>query len=408
VTYYDYVIIGGGIAGAYSSFSLRENDKKSSICIISEEKYLPYDRTTLSKSYLLDKIKEDKIFIKDVNFYKNNKIDIINKKAVKLDIRSKTVILENNEEIKYNKLLLATGGKPRKLKIENSDLKRIYYLRNLEDCKKIKDEMKISKNALIIGGGFIGCELASAFSLKGIKTTIIEKMPYLLQHALDEETAKFLTNYFKEKNVNLVFNTSVSAFEKENDSVKGVIDENGNYYKADFVIIAVGIELNTELVKDSNFNINNGIVTDEYLETNVKDIFAAGDIANFYSTIFKRHIRVEHYDVAVKHGKYAGINMINKTKECDFLPYFFSFMFDLNINVYGIIPKNPTIIKRVYEPEKKRVMQFYLKDGIVEGMLIINYYEEINEAKEIIKRRLSIDNTKILEDKTVPLKEIIR
>jgi 3-phenylpropionate/trans-cinnamate dioxygenase ferredoxin reductase subunit len=306
----DYFIIGGGLAGGYAAVSIRGIDKSGRIIIVTDEEHIPYDRVPLSKKYLTGDIALSKLFFKKEEFYKSENIEVITgRSATELNIKEHIVKLDDGLEFSFGKLLLATGGKPRKLPIQGSETRRVYYLRTIEDCEILKEEIMRSKRVVVIGGGFIGCELASAFAMKNLETTIIEVGPYLLNMAIDQETGQWLGEYYTQKGVTVLVNASVSRFDQENGHVSSVELKDGRKIFTDFVVIGVGIAVGTELAEKAGLKVEKGIVVDEFLETNAKGIFAAGDVARFYSPIFKRHLRLEHYDIAVKHGKIAGLNM---------------------------------------------------------------------------------------------------
>ncbi len=262
-----YLIIGGGLAGVYASITIRERDPKGRIILVSEENYLPYDRVPLSKTYLQGLIKKDLLFIKNEKFYKDNNIELfLNKKVERVDFDNNIVFL-NNEEIKYEKLLLATGGYPRKIKSEEAD--NIFYLRTIDDCDRIKNVINKVKSAVIIGGGFIGCEIASSFKKFNIKTTIIEKEKTLLPLALDELSGKIITEHFINNGIEVLTNTTVSKIIVKNRKAISVETSEGKEIDADIIIIGIGIIPNTYLA-ENKIKTNNGIVTNEFLRTERK------------------------------------------------------------------------------------------------------------------------------------------
>lgn len=305
-----YLIIGGGLSGGYAASAIRKRDNEGRVVIVTDESHIPYDRVPLSKGYLMDKIKEEKLFFKNLKFYNENKIELsLGHHVTKLDAPNRRVDLEGSQTISFERLLLATGGYPRKIPIPGSDLDRIYYLRTIEDCRRLKEATSSFRSVAIIGGGFIGCELAAAFRSKGLDTTIIEMGPYLLNMAIDEESGKWLGEYFTKRGVKVLVDSSAARFLGENQRATGVETKNGEIVKADFIVVGVGIIPNTKLAEDGGLKVDKGIVTNEFLETSAQDIYAAGDVARFYSPIFGRQIRLEHYDVAVNHGNVAGANM---------------------------------------------------------------------------------------------------
>ena len=385
----DYLIIGGGLAGGYASASIRKIDNNGRITLVTNENHIPYDRVPLSKNYLMDTIAKDRLFFKKEEFYKSQRIELIEgHTAQDLDSKSRIVKLDDGREFAFNKLLLATGGHPRKLPIPGSDVPGVYYLRTLEDCEQLKNEITRSRTVVVIGGGFIGCELAAGFVTKGLDTTIIEVGPYLLNMAIDEETGKWLGNYYAEKGVKVLVTASVASVISEDGHVKAVEMKNGERISADFVVIGVGLALNTELAERAGLKVDKGVVVNEFLETEVDGIYAAGDVARFYSPIFKRHLRLEHFDIAVKHGMIAGSNMAGQRKAFDELPYFFSYQFDLKMNAFGDLSHRTKIIRRGDLDKEKGFYQFYLNGKVLDAILAVNIkWEEVKKAKELVLAR---------------------
>lgn len=404
---FKYLIVGGGVAGYNAAVSIRQIDKEGSLAIVSEESHLPYDRTVLSKGYLEGRIKKESIFFKKIDFYEKNSIKLfLNKRVTELDASNKIVKTEDGEVIEFDKLLLATGGKARKLKIEGSELKNVFYLRSLDDCEKIKEAMINAKSAVIIGGGFIGCEVASVFASKGITTTILELTQHLMSRVLDEEMSMFIEDFLRSKGIRILTNTSAKRI-IGNHRARAVETSDGEVIDADIVIVGIGISPNVELAEKAGIKIENGIVVDEYLETNVKDIFAAGDVAYFYSPIFKRHLRVEHYDLASKHGRIAGKNMAGNRSPFNELPYFFSHMAELSIYVYGEMNNKYLSIRRGGLDLKNGFLKFYLEDNIINAVLSVNTFREIDVAKELIKSRKQIEKLNVISDISFDLKKLL-
>jgi 3-phenylpropionate/trans-cinnamate dioxygenase ferredoxin reductase subunit len=402
---FDYVIIGGGLAGGYAASSIRKIDRTGKILLVANENHIPYDRVPLSKGYLLNNIPKDRLFFKKDEFYKKDGVEFILGHEVKeLHVNSKMLKLDDGRELAFRKLLLATGGSPKRILIPGSDLQGVYYLRTLEDCDLLKDVMGHSRRAVVIGGGFIGCELASAFATKGLDTTIIEIGPCLLNMAIDEETGLWIGNYYSDRGVSVLVNATASKFLEENGRVSGIQLNDGRVISADFVVVGVGIALHTKLAERAGLKVDQGIVVNEFLETSVEGIYAAGDVARFYSPIFKRYLRLEHYDIAVKHGIRAGANMAGEKKPFNDLPYFFSYQFDLKISAYGDLSQKTSMVKRGELNETEGFFQFYLNKGMLDAVLSINKkWEEVKKAKDLVIARKFFPDPTIFSNESLPL-----
>ncbi|MDC8452721.1 MAG: NAD(P)/FAD-dependent oxidoreductase [Candidatus Nitrosotalea sp.] len=393
----DYVIIGGGLAGSHAAQAIRENDPDGSILLVSNENHLPYDRVPLSKNYLMGKMKSEVLYVKQPNFYADQKIELlVGSKATKLDPENHDVYIGNDIKIKYKKLLLATGGQARRLSIPGSDLKGVFYLRTIDDADEIIKVMQESKNVVIIGGGFIGCELASSFTKKNISSTIIELGPKILGRVFDQDTARWLDDYFARKGVKIMTNTTPTEIVGKKGKTSGVKLQSGQIIPADFLVIGIGIIPSTDLAKDAGLEVDNGIVVNQYLQTSNPDIYAASDVARFYSPVFRRYMRLEHYDLAVKQGRLAGENMTGKSKQFEELPYFFSFMFDVRIEAYGDMSKYNNVVTKGNPIENGGFTKFYLDDGVINAVMMVTRKENVEYIKQLIYSRKKINDPSIL------------
>jgi 3-phenylpropionate/trans-cinnamate dioxygenase ferredoxin reductase subunit len=207
----DYLIIGGGLAGGSAAEAIRQRDPGGRLALVSAESHLPYDRVPLSKTYLMGKLKRDRLFLKKPEFYREQRVELmLGRRVAALDLRARTVRLEDGQDLGFHQLLLATGGRPRRLPLPGSELGGIYYLRTIEDCEALREAMGRSHRAVVIGGGFIGCEVAAAFAARGLETTILELGPYLLNMALDEETGRWIGEHFAQRGVRVIVRSAAA------------------------------------------------------------------------------------------------------------------------------------------------------------------------------------------------------
>ena len=367
-----YVIVGGGLAGTAAADTIRRRDKTGRVLMICGEPHQPYDRVPLSKDYLLGKVEREQVFLRKPRFYERNHIELLlDQPATGLDITQRLVTLADGRQIGFDILLLATGGRPRRLAIPGADLAGIHYLRNIEDTEALQQAVSHARRAVVIGGGFIGCEVATAFARLGLTTTVVELTPAVLSLVVDAETSRVVTSYLQQQGVSVYANTGASRFVGEPGRVTAVVTSTGEELAADIVTVGVGIVLNTELAAAAGLTVDNGVVVNEYLEA-ADGIFAAGDIARYYSPIFARHMRVEHYDVALQHGRLAGANMTGERRAYTDIPYFFSFMGDLHINVVGDMSRREHYVRRGTLGLEPGFMQFYFADGLLQAALSVN------------------------------------
>jgi 3-phenylpropionate/trans-cinnamate dioxygenase ferredoxin reductase component len=406
----DYLIVGGGVAGGHAIFGIRKYDKSGTILVVNEEDQFPYDRPPMSKEYLAGKKKRRELFFRADSYYPRNRVEVLRKRRVKsVDASHRNITLDDGREIPYKSLLLATGGRVRKLEVTGSDLEGIYYLRTLQDCDIIRKAASDSRKVAIVGGGFIGCEVAATLRSKGLKVTLIEMSSHLLNAAIDEKTADWIREYHLKKGVHVLTNASVSEFIGKNGRVHEVKLKDGKIIPTEFVMVGIGITPNTELAESAGLRVDKGLLVDEYLKTSVHNIYAAGDIARFYSPIFKRYLRVEHVDVAQRQGAIAGANMTGRKKTFDELPYFFSNQFDLEINAYGDLSQHTTVVRRGQMDAKRGFIQFYLDGPTLNGILCVNAdWKEVERAKTLILMRKDFAQPSILSDESKTLKSMVK
>lgn len=402
-----YVIVGGGLAGFNAIPAIRERDPDGRIVLVTDEKERPYDRVPLSKRYLQGALSRDGVFLRPMDFYEETRVDLwTGRRVTRLDVKEKTLSLGDGTALRYEKLLLATGGQPRHLPLPGADLPGIHYLRTLEDSDALKEAMAAAKRLVVVGGGFIGCEVAAAGVLKGLDTTVVEVGPYLLNMAFDEPTGRWVTDYLASKGLKARCGERAAKFLSEGGHVAGVETSNGASLPADLVVVGVGLVPNTDLAKAAGLQVDNGIVVNERLETTAPDVYAAGDVARFFAPVFDRHLRVEHYDVAVRHGKVAGANMTGAGVTFTELPYFFSDMFELRIHVHGTLTDHDRILLRGERKltDQGGFVQFYMKGPRIMAYLGVNRkLKEERAAQKLIAARREFADTRPLEDPTTDL-----
>jgi len=407
-----YLIVGGGLAGGSAVEAIRSHDREGRIMLASDEQNLPYDRVPLSKQYLMGKIKRESLYLQEEEFYEEQQVDILLRRRVQsLDADARTASLDDGREVEFERLLFATGGRVRRLPIPGNNLPGIYYLRTLEDSDALGAAISKSRRAVVVGGGFIGCEIAAACAQKGLDTTIIEIGPWVLSMALDSETAQWMTQYLTERGIHVLANETAARFMEENGRAAGVETKTGKTVSGDFVAVGVGISPNVEVAEEAGLKVDNGILVDERLQTSRTGVYAAGDVARFYSPIFRKHLRVEHYDVAVKHGTVAGANLAGGEETFDELPYFFSFMFKLRTEVWGDLTQRDLLVRRgpLKFSDKGGFGKFYLSSGRIQAYLSVNRpSKEAQAAQKLILSRQTIDDPSVLGNESVDLDTLLK
>jgi 3-phenylpropionate/trans-cinnamate dioxygenase ferredoxin reductase component len=371
---YHYLIVGGGMTADAAARAVRKHDDSGTIAVLSDEKYPPYNRPPLSKKLWTGK-PLDSIWRKT----DQAKADLfLDTRAVSGDAGSKTITDSRGETYRYEKLLLATGGVPRRLPFAADD---VIYFRTLADYQRLRALADRKSQFIVIGGGFIGSEIAAALAINDCKVTMVFPENGIGARIYPPKLPDFLNEYFRGKGVEVLTGEKIRALEKKGDGFT-VGTESGKSLSADAVVAGIGIEPETGLAKSLGLKIDNGIVVDEQLRA-APDIFAAGDVANFYSPALDMRRRVEHEDNANTMGAMAGRNMAGASEKYEYLPYFYSDLFDLGYEAVGEFGTNLEIVEDWKEPFRKGVV-YYLKAGHVRGVLLWNTWGQVDAARRLI------------------------
>jgi 3-phenylpropionate/trans-cinnamate dioxygenase ferredoxin reductase component len=372
---YDYLIIGGGMAADAAVSGIRDLDVTGRIDIVGQEEFPPYNRPPLTKGLWYGKELESiwrKTGREHVAIHLNTKI-------VSVDHEAHRAVDSQGRHYAYKKLLLATGGRPRKLEGVQEE---IVYYRNLSDYYHLRELYDHAASFIIIGAGFIGTELAAALSMNGKKVTLIFKEPTIQSGRFPKKFSSFLNAYFTERDVQLVPKQQIASIMKKNEHFR-VKTENGSEYEADVVIAALGIDLNLELAQTLRLEIKDGVKVNGLLETSKPGIWAAGDIVNFYSPHLDKYVRVEHEDAALSMGKQAGRNMAGALEDYTYLPFFYFDIFEIGYEAIGELSSDMDIIEDWKEVNREGSL-FYLKEGKLRGAVFINTWNQIPKARDMI------------------------
>ncbi|NPV75495.1 MAG: NAD(P)/FAD-dependent oxidoreductase, partial [Anaerolineae bacterium] len=326
---YMYLIVGGGMTAVAAIEGIRANDPKGAIGVVTDEKYPPYKRPPLTKGLWLGKPFE-KIWF---NLEKYGVDIFVSKKMVMLDPSAKVALDNSGEIYSYEKLLLATGGSPKKLRLTNPHPEIIYY-RTLADYEQLRLLSETSQSIGVIGGGFIGSEIAAVMRQTGKDVTMIFPENSINVNIFPKDLSSYITQYYISKGVRVISGSFVKDIEVEGAKIS-LATNNSETVMMDAVVAGIGLEPNTDLADIAHLKVDNGIIVDEYLQTSDPDIYAAGDVANFYSLQLGKRVRVEHEDNALSMGKVAGNNMSGQKLAYTHLPAFYSDMFDLGYEAVG-------------------------------------------------------------------------
>jgi len=381
---HQYVIVGAGLAGISAAEGIRELDSRGSILVLGREPDLPYDRPPLTKQLWFGKKKPEEVFLHPRAWYEANGIDLVGRTSARqLDLPGKVVIDEAGVRHGYQKLLLATGGEPRRLTIPGGDLQGICYYRTLADYQRIRAEAQPGRAALVIGGGFIGSELAAALSHAGSEVTMIFPDSYLGQRVFPEALGRALAKLYQERGIRILSSNVPTSIVREGDRFV-THTRDGAQVRSDVVVAGVGIRPAVELALQAGLATDDGIVVNDRLQSTNPDVYVAGDAARFPYTALGRSMRVEHWDNAQTQGKHAGRNMAGAADSYLHMPYFFSDLFEFGYEAVGEISTKLESFADWHEENRKGVI-YYLADGRVRGAMMCDVWGQVEAARQLIR-----------------------
>ena len=327
------VIIGSGQAGAMAAIYLRQKKFAGTIRVFGEEKYLPYQRPPLSKGFLSGETDESKLFLKSEAFYEGNNIELnLKTKVLKIDKENKFVLANSKKKIPYDKLIIATGSS---INFFNSEKQNILYLKTIGDSKIIKNELLAGKTLAIIGGGYIGLELASTAIKKKLKIMILESEKRLMSRVVSERISDFFENKHRSMGANIRFNSYVKDI-VTNGTQKNIFCNDGFEFQADLVFAGIGIKPNTQIAKEAGIECNNGIIVNDFGQTSAESIFACGDCTNHPNKILNTRLRLESVHNAVEQSKSVANMILGNPEPYNQVPWFWSDQYNIKLQIAGI------------------------------------------------------------------------
>lgn len=390
---YPYVILGGGVVAGYAARAFVENGLQSAeLCILSAEPHLPYERPLLSKGFLPDPHILPELLINAPAFYAEHGITVrLSAPVDRVDFEQKQLYLQD-EIIGYDKLLLATGARPRHLPVPGAELAGIYYLRHLADAAQIHAAASTAKQAVVIGGGFLGMEVTGALQRLGLATTLVFPEPHLCERLFTTRMAAFFEDYYRRCGVTILRQEKVIGFASDNGHVTHVSLASGKDLATDLVVAGVGILPNIELFANTALGLDDGIVINRYLETNLPNIYAAGDVACYRDLLYDRLRRVDHWENAVTQGRLAAHMMLGRREAYVHVPYIFSRFFDLAYEFWGDTTNAERVIYRGDVDSGSFSVWWLSPTGRLLAAFILNRpAEERQWAQEWLQQRVQVD-----------------
>jgi 3-phenylpropionate/trans-cinnamate dioxygenase ferredoxin reductase component len=399
-----HVILGASLAGATAAITLREEGADGDVILIGAEPQPPYERPPLSKAYLRGEVPFDKALVRPAAFYAEHGIQtMFGTRARRIDPSARVVELEDHRRVSFDALLIATGGRNRTVSIPGVDLDGIYSLRTVQDADGIRAEMIAGRRAVVVGMGFIGSEVAASLRQKGLDVVVIDPSKTPLFRVLGEAVGQTIAKLHRDHGVRMIFEDTVAAFEGTR-RVGCVVTKAGVRLECDFAVVGIGIEPAIEALADSGIHVDNGVVVDEYCQTNVSGIYAAGDVANHYHPVFDRRIRVEHWQNAIKQGAAAARNMLGRRIAYDEIHWFWSDQYDANLQYAGFHTQWEQLIVRG-RLDSGSYLACYVNAGRIDAAVGLNRGKEVRRVMPLIKARRPV-NLAQLRDESVDLRSL--
>ncbi len=404
------IIIGAGHAGGELAIALRNEGWEGRILLLGEEAHLPYHRPPLSKAYLAGSVEKSSLSIRPQMAYDKVGVEFFGGvRVTHIDRANKRLALVDGKQLTYDKLAIATGGRPRPLAVPNAmaaeRCANFHYLRTLDDVELIRAQMAPGKRLAIVGGGYIGLEVAAAAVAQGLEVTILEALPRVLQRVTAAELSAYYERKHREAGVDIRISVQVADLEVANELVSAVICADGSRLEADLVVVGIGLIANTELAAEAGLAVDNGILVDEQARTSDPDIYAAGDCTNHPNPLLGRRLRLESVPNALEQSRVAAAGMAGKAKTYASVPWFWSDQYELKLKMVGLSEGFERLVLRG-DPLTDSFSAFYLRDGKVLAADTVNRPQDFIAAKRLVAEGVAVTAEQLADDSR-PLKELL-
>ena len=407
------VIVGAGHAASEVAVSLRQKGYKGRLLMLGEEPYQPYQRPPLSKGYLSGEADEQALYLKPTSMYEKLGIDVrTGIRVVKVDPVRQLITLADGTEEPYDKLILATGGRPRPLSLAHEAksarrLSNLHYLRTIDDVISIRRQFKPDFRLAIIGGGYIGLEVAAIASRHRVHVTVLEALPRVLARVTAPELSAFYEQVHREAGVDIRTSAQVERLELDasGDAVKAVVCADGTVVTTDFVIVGIGLIPNVQLAQEAGLTVDNGIAVDQSGRTSDPNIFAIGDCSSRPSTLYGKRVRLESVPNALEQARSVAAALCGQPCPDESVPWFWSDQYDLKLQMAGLSHGYDTLVVRG-KPSARSFIAFYLKEGRIIAADAVNSPAAFMLAKRVVAKQPLINDHSALADETIPLQSV--
>lgn len=398
-------IVGAGLAGAKTAEALRAGGHDGAIMLVGDEHHPPYERPALSKDHLIHGPLGEKILVNAEDWYDEHDVELLTGHPVTgLDVQARRLSVYRSPAVRYHHLVLTTGAEPRRLRLPGADLAGVHHLRTVEDSTALYAALGRRPRTVVIGGGWIGLEVAAAARSHGAEVTVLEQAPVPMEHVLGSRMAAVLLRAHRDHGVDIRGGVQVSALAHDgNDRVAAVVLADGTRLDADIVVVGIGAQPRTDLAVQGGLEVSNGVVVDAGLRSSAPGIYSAGDVANAWHPTLGRHLRVEHWDNALHQPETVAASILGRNAPYDRLPYFFSDQYDLGLEYTGWVdPATPHDVVVRGDEGSGRFMAFWLRDGRMAAGMAVNEWGQVDAVQSLIRSGAVVD-VSILADQDVPL-----
>ena len=398
------VVVGAGLAGARAVEALRERGYVGRLVLVGAEPYRPYERPNLSKSFLVGDSTLEELFVHPDGWYADHDVELLLDETVSaLDAAAHRVRFKDREAIAYDRALLATGSAPRRLAVTGADLPGVLELRTIDDSNRLRDALTAAGRVAVVGGGWIGCEVAAAARTLGAEVTLLAPEDLPLVRVLGSEMGALYRDLHAEHGVDLRLGTGVEAVAGI-EKAEGVVTATGELVPADVVVLGVGAVPRDELAREAGLVVGDGVVVDEHLRTSDPDVFAAGDVAAAWNVTLGRRLRVEHWANAREQGPVAAANMLGEPTPWAELPYFYSDQYDVGMEYRGHGAGADRVVVRG-DVAARELVAFWLTGSRVVAAMNVNVWDQGDALEALLRRGADVDPAR-LSDAAVPLDEV--
>ncbi len=385
---YTHLIIGGGIAGTTAAEIIRMHDDTGTIAIISDEPHPLYSRILLPL-YLRDEVQREGVFLRTLESYKEKRIELLlGKRVTRLHAKEKRVVLDDGSELTFDKCLIASGGRAREWEINGKNVEEYFELRTIDDADRIREHMAGARHVIVVGGGFIGLEFIESFLKKGIKTTVILREPYYFAQILPEAQGRMIGDFIQRAGAEIFNSEEITEIERDGTRMH-IRTRSGRILSPDFVAVGIGIQRTFDFVDVRIRMGEQGIRTNEFLETSVPDIFAAGDVAEFNDLVLEKVHALGNWTNAMQQGRIAALNMAGQRTPCEAVSAYSITFFDVDITFLGDTTSQQKEVVVHEKEDGTGSAAIFLEKGKVRGASLVNFPEKRKELTEMIRNEAS-------------------